>query len=58
MFMFVNDTSAVLVRAMPTRVVCWMVPTELSPPMLVLPSPVTVSPPLAPVLFRMMPLSS
>src|SRR6516164_436681 len=49
---FVKDESAVFVRAMPTPVVCWMVPPELSPPTLVLPSPVTVSPPLVPVLFR------
>src|SRR5215471_8457185 len=34
-----------------------MVPPELSPPTPVLPSPVTVSPPLVPVLFRTMPLT-
>src|SRR5215469_11232444 len=57
MFMLVNDASAVFVNAMPTPVVCWMVPPELSPPTLVFPSPVTVNPPLVPVLFKMMPLT-
>src|SRR5262245_23463572 len=57
-FMFVNDGLSVLVSAIPWLVAFWIVPPDPSPPTDVLPPPVTVSPPLAPVLFRTMPLAA
>ena len=39
--MLLNDGPVVLVSEMPTPVVLWIVPPELSPPCAVLPSPVT-----------------
>ncbi len=50
--MFRNDGPVVFVSEMPWPVVPWIVPPELSPPCAVLPPPVTVRPPLAPVLLR------
>src|SRR5215471_14399721 len=55
MFMFVNDGLMVLVSEMPVPVVFWMVPPELSPPTDELALPLTVRPPLEPVVLRTIP---
>src|SRR5262249_17917197 len=50
-FMFVNDGLMVLVSEMPVLVVFWIVPPEPSPPTDEFPLPLTVRPPLEPVVF-------
>ena len=52
-----NDGLVVFVSEMPSPVVFWIVPPELSPPCDVLPSPVTVRLPVEPVLLRTMPFA-
>src|SRR5947207_729103 len=42
---------------MPSLVVFWIVPPELSPPTVLVPLPVMVRPAVAPVLLRTMPLA-
>ena len=56
--MLLKETSRVLVSEMPLLVVFWIVPPDALPPCTRLPSPVTVRPPLVPVLFSTMPLTA
>src|SRR5436190_23874727 len=56
--MFVNDGLNVFVNEIPSPVVFWMTPPELSPPTDALPLPVTVRLPFVPVLLRTIPLAA
>src|SRR5262249_37819055 len=58
MFMFVNDGLMVLMSEMPVPVVFWIVPPELSPPTDEFALPLTVRPPLEPVVLRTIPFAA
>src|SRR5689334_9842445 len=57
--MLLNDTSRVVCRLIPVLVAFWIVPpVQLAALVQEPPAPVTVRPPLAPVLFRMRPVAA